>query len=107
MNRLQGIPDFFASLAHPNPERDWFFTLAFLLLPAACFALYAAYTFFGLQSGFIVSSSPAPFPAQTITEEEIQSVLNSYRARKARYDAGSQTAVPSTNGATTAPGAGE
>lgn len=93
MNGFKNIPAFFVSLAHPNPERDWFIGLSVLSLPVVCFVLYAAYTFFGLQSGFIVNSNPAPFPAQTITEEEIDSVLDTYRARKARYEAGTEATV--------------
>lgn len=105
MNPLTRILDSLASLAHPNPERDWLLTLGIILVPFLCLMLYAAYTFFGLQSGFIIRSNPAPFPSQTITEEEIESVLDIYRARKAKYEAGTPALTPALPPPT--PGAGQ
>ncbi len=94
MNRFQKISDFLVSFARPNPSRDWFLTLMFLFIPLIIFICYAAYLFFGIQSGFIVHTETVSFPAQTITEGEIQSVLNAYRARKANYEADREPLLP-------------
>lgn len=94
MNQSTGNNNFLASFLHPNPERDWFFALSIVSVPFIFFIGYAAYLFFGIQSGLVVHSTLTSFPAQTITEEEIQLALDSYRSRKARYEINVVPSIP-------------
>lgn len=85
---------FLASFLKPNPERDWFLVLSIVVVPCIFFIGYAVYLFFGIQSGFVLHKTPTTFPAQTITVEEIQSALETYRSRKARYDINVVPSIP-------------
>lgn len=97
MRNPRALGTFFKSLTHPNPGRDWSFTLTLVIAVFLLFASYAGYIFFGIQSGLIASRNAIAFPAQTVTGEEIQSVLESYRARKANYDAHIEPVLPVTD----------
>ncbi|MES2134695.1 MAG: hypothetical protein V4449_00425 [Patescibacteria group bacterium] len=94
MNQIRNIGHFFASSMQPNPERHWFLVLVIALVPFLFFIAYAGYIFFGIQSGLIVNANVASFPAQVVTSDEIDSVLTSYRIRKAMYDANSELPLP-------------
>lgn len=94
MNQSQGSNNFSAALLQPNPERDWFIVLSIAFVPFIFFISYATYLFFSVQSSLTLDKTTAAFPAETITAEEIQSVLETYRSRKARYEINVVPSVP-------------
>jgi len=78
-----------ASITNPNPGRDWSVALAILILLFVLLFAYAAYLFVGLRWGDLTGHAQIPQTQQpTVTRGKLESVLETYRARKANFEAG-------------------
>ncbi len=77
----------FASLGRPYPRRDWLLVLATAFSALVFFAGYAAYLFFGMQSGLLFDPPETKIQITTATRGEIVQALDRYRLRKTNYEA--------------------
>ena len=91
---LSRIKAFFASLAEPEPRRDWFFSLMGALILFLALLAYAAFVFFSIQSGTVFTDSVASVRPIPLTRGEVQDLLATYQARQVNYAARNLPAPP-------------
>ena len=86
MNILSHIGHFFLSLTRPKPSRDWFFALICIFLMFVCLVSYAIYIYVSINSGAAFSSgAEGTAPVISLTRADVQSILETYRARSVNY----------------------
>ena len=82
------LKEFLLSFITPLPARDWFVLLCLTGILFLVFVSYAGYLFLGIRAGTIVGSADTERPAlPTVSRGDLTKTLETYRTRKANYDA--------------------
>lgn len=84
---MTSIKRFIASLAQPDPSRDWLVALAFASLIGFLLLLYAVFLFYSIQSGSAFSEPKAVAPEMPLTRASLEDTVNAYQARQTNYAA--------------------
>ncbi len=88
MMKQISLKDVALAFITPLPARDWFVILCLTILLFVACVSYAGYLFLGIQGGTIVGtvSTERP-PLPSVSRADLTKTLETYRIRKANYDA--------------------